>query len=464
MEQVFQSAARLVWLNLDEIRTPLENELIYRRISPRDPAVIALAESVAANGLLKNLVVSADGYILDGNRRHVACKMAGLVKVECEIKDVRRGDLEFERLLVEYNRQRVKGLDEVLRETIVTSSEDGDAFKSLVKHRIEKAAVKGEALKLEGVKKRKRITAVKRPMLDAALRIIEANEGYWPLSDRSIHYEMLNVTPLRNADDPESTYANDRNSYQDLCDLLTRARLTGEIPFGAIADPTRSSIRWDVHRDFSTFAANEIDGFLKGFQRDRMQSQPYHIEIIGEKNTVESSIRDVAMEYTIPYTIGRGYSSLDPRYKLFARYRESGKGRLMLLIMSDFDPEGEDIASSFAKSMRDDFGIADITAQKVCLTWDQVLERDLPQTFDIKKDGSRYKKHAAKYGDRAHELEAITTAERARLLEEAIRGVLDLDAYEAEVEREEDDAERLQGIREMIRPALLGSLGGPQPD
>jgi hypothetical protein len=263
---------------------------------------------------------------------------------------------------------------------------------------------------------------------------------------------------LRHASKPDSRYQNVIECYKDLCDLLTRARRTGEIPFAAIADPTRPVVTWDAFGNVGDFVERELDWFLDDYRRNLQQSQPVHIEIVGEKNTIASSIRDVAREYCIPYTLGRGYSSLDPRHRLFQRFKKSGRDRLVLLILADFDPEGEDIAHSFARSMRDDFGVRKIHAKKVCLTHEQVLERNLPLTFDIKKSSKRYKKFAAKYGDRAHELEAISHEERSSLLEDAIREVMDVEAYNAEVDAEAEDAAQLLGLRESVGPLLMDAL------
>ena len=76
---------------------------------------------------------------------------------------------------------------------------------------------------------------------------------------------------------------------------------------------------------------------------------------------------------------------------MFKRFEASGKEKLIILFLSDFDPEGEDIANSFALSMKYHFGVDDVVAQKVCLTYDQVLERDIPKTFEIKESSPRYK-------------------------------------------------------------------------
>jgi hypothetical protein len=145
---------------------------------------------------------------------------------------------------------------------------------------------------------------------------------------------------------------------------------------------------------------------------------------------------------------------------MFQRFRASGKRRLVILLMSDFDPEGDSIAESFATSMRDDFGV-DPLAKKVALTYEQVLERNLPVDFSaIKKKSSRYKKFVAKYGEdvHVHELEALASAERSRLLDEAISGVLDIDAYNAEVEAEREDALRLARLHKKVAPIIRAVL------
>ena len=116
-----------------------------------------------------------------------------------------------------------------------------------------------------------------------------------------------------------------------------------------IADETRPVETWLVHRCAGDFMRAELGRMFKGYWRDLMASQPLHIEIIGEKNTLGGTIRPVASEYCIPLTLGRGFCSLPPRYDLAKRFKNSGKEKLLLLIVSDFDPEGEVIATSFGR-------------------------------------------------------------------------------------------------------------------
>ena len=231
----------------------------------------------------------------------------------------------------EHNRQRDKSLDEKLREELVTADPD-EAYEALLRDRADRSDVKLAAMDLGHVRHRKGISAGgKRPFADAVVRLVMDAEEYWPLSDRRVHYLLLNDPPMRHASKPGSRYRNDRASYGDLTDLLTRLRLAGEIPMHAIGDETRPVTQWDVHPDPRGFVRREVGRFLKGYRRDLQRSQPCHIEVICEKNTARPIIEPAAGRYGIPVTTGRGYCSLPPRAEMAGRFFRSGKTRLVLL-------------------------------------------------------------------------------------------------------------------------------------
>ena len=138
------------------------------------------------------------------------------------------------------------------------------------------------------------------PFLAAVLAVLEAQRDYWPLSDRQIHYRLLGPdAPLTHASKPGSRYRNDKASYRKITDLLTRGRLEGHVPWESIDDETRPT---DLHAAFwnpAEFFREACDQFLKGYWRNRQQSQPHHIEIVAEKLTVRSILQKVAQEYTV---------------------------------------------------------------------------------------------------------------------------------------------------------------------
>ena len=126
-----------------------------------------------------------------------------------------------------------------------------------------------------------------------------------------------------------------------------------------------------------------------------------------------------------------------------------------MLIVSDFDPAGETIAESFARSMRDDFDL-DVHPIKVALTFQQTQEMDLPPALPAKEKTSTYKAFAEKYGDDTWEVEALDPDTLQDLLRDAIDSVLDTDAFNAELDAEKQDAVYLQGMRQKIHAALGG--------
>lgn len=142
--------------------------------------------------------------------------------------------------------------------------------------------------------------------------------------------------------------------------------------------------------------------------------------------------------------IGRGYSSISARKDLARRFAESGKDLLILLIVSDFDTEGVDIAETLASSIHDEFGIdREVKAVKVALTWQQVQEFNLPPGGKAKKTSSRYKSFVSKYGENVYELEALEPAQLERLIEEALSSVIDHKLLQHERDSEKQESREL---------------------
>src|SRR5258708_25542696 len=121
---------------------------------------------------------------------------------------------------------------------------------------------------------------------------------------------------------------------------------------------------------------------MKGYWRNKLQSQPYQVESGAEKLTVRTILQKVAEEFTMPLTITRGMSSLPPKKSICNRYILSRKDRLILLVVSDLDPAGDAIAEDLMKSFQRDFNIQEIEAYKVALTIKQVEEFGLQPSME----------------------------------------------------------------------------------
>jgi hypothetical protein len=452
---------------VSDIRPAPENDQVYRPIELEDPEILALAQSIRTNGLIEPIVISEDGYIISGHRRWNACLLLSFtgeqlnefgqnipVRVQCGVK---RGDPEFLRLLREANRQRVKGLDEVFREAVIDANPE-DAYERVLAYRKEKSDKSdfGNGFIISGKKIRRAISPAKQPMLEAALRVLEERREFLPLSVRAIHYASSTIRRFEMHTD-RTAFIRMTARPTKILQPVNPGPAWGLIEWEMIVDETRPVSLWNVHYSPAAFIGKELENFLQGYWRDLQRSQPNHIEIIGEKLTIKTLVKRVASTYTIPVTIGRGFCSIQPRHDIAVRFQKSGKDRLVLLLLSDHDPDGVEISQSFARSMRDDFGIENLDPIKVALNEDQVRELDLPPSLEAKSKSSNYGKFADQHGRFAYELEAVEPEKLQEILTEAIDDVLDLDLFNQELEREKQDTFEIDRKRRQIL-AIAGHM------
>ena len=450
----------LSYFSTSEIQPASENELLYDKFSPlADEDDFKLIMSIRKDGVREPLLVSSDGVLLSGHRRLAAARWLGLTTVPCIVA----GDIVFRdltederiRMLAIFNKQRDKSHTEKIREAML-EVDPNEAYANLVQYRHNRRQVELEQnITLGGKKQRAKITTM--AFLQAAQRVIESEEKYWPLTVRRVHYLLLNDPPLRHDKKPGSTYENVIGSYKSLTSLLLRARLTGDIPHASIEDETRPISVLRTHQHPADFIKDEVNNFLWGYSRDLLRGQPNHIEILVEKNAIRRHVELVADEYRLPCTTTRGFSSLTPRLKMVQRFRRSGKARLIVLILSDFDPDGEEIAASFPRSLRDDFGLSDVMAYKVAISGADVREHGLPSDLEAKPSSPNYRKFVALHGVHVAELDSAPVELLQGKLRDAIERCLDMDLFRVEVAKEKEDAVVIAATRKTV----LDVLGRP---
>lgn len=439
-----------------------ENDQLYDPIREDDPSFLALVENIRQNGIINNIGVSTDGYIFDGHRRYAAARHLRMdritVRIDPTISRLKDAD-GFLRRLRSCNEHRVKTTLEVVRESLVTM--EPDIWQRVYDYRKSVSNVDGaEIFRLTGTKRRSRI--VQKRMLAGAIVevVVEYYDKYGATSDRKVFYLLLNIPGLLRNDVRKTRFENSDECYQDVTNLLTRLRLDGSIPFDAIVDETRPVVLWDTHRSVGPFINRELENLFSDYWRDLLQSQPNHVELLAEKNTVASDLRVVAGKYTLPMTSGRGYSSLPPRKAMVDRFRASGKEKMIVIVVSDFDPEGQDIPNAFGLSLRDDFDIDpdELVIIKAALTYQQTQVLDLHEGQLAKEDSARYQRFVDAYGDRCWELEAIPTDMLRRMVDDTIQRTIDMEQFERELEIQEREQQELKDYRKRARE-LLSEIG-----
>jgi len=442
---------------VSEIKTAAENDLIYDKFGTNNEDDYALMCSIKEHGIKEPLILTSDNYVVSGHRRLAAAKRLGLAEVPIRRIPEHFESMEYKErvaLLRLHNFQRSKSPGERIREAMLDIN-PSHAHIDLIKRRIKNRSRSDPscvAVSLGKVKKRAKITTVQ--FLSKVKQIIEDNKLYWPLTDRRVHYLLLNDPPLKHDKKPSSKYANDKKSYKSLTHLLIRARLTGEVSMSAIEDSTRPIQLAGGFHSLEQFVGQEVENFLNGYSRELTIGQPDHIEIMLEKNALRSVVESVASEYCVPVTTGRGFSSLSPRYDLQQRFLKSGKSRLVLLMLTDFDPDGEVIASSFARSLRDDLGLKNIVAVKVALNPEDVIEYNLPSDMDAKPSSPNYESFVKRHGTKAVELDAIPVQLLQEKLRDAIEKYLDMDEFNAQMQLEKKDALEIAAYRKVLMETI----------
>jgi hypothetical protein len=454
---------RVVHVDARQLLPSAENDQLYRERTVNDADYRRLVESVRKDGVQAPLLLSSERYIISGHQRRRAAIETGRFMVPVIVLNIRRADCtsdEWLALLREHNTGREKTWDELVREKLVDIDPD-EAVAQIENDRIERSRARVPTIVLSNREmKRASISPAKRRMADAIQEVLADLEEYLPVSLRAIHYRLLVKSFFRHAK-RKLPYENNPQSYKDLSDLATRMRLAGEIPWASISDETRPVTTLSCWRSAADFIGEKSERFLRGYARDLLQSQCLHFEIVVEKLTVKNFVEPIAGRYLMPVVVLRGNSGIDARYQLVERFEESSKDNLFLLCLGDCDPDGDSIVDSTLRSLRDDFNLTGVKGVRVAMTHAQADELHLPRKLDAKETSPNYRSFVDLHGRTdCYELEAVEPEVLQEWLETAIRGVIDIEAYNHECDEQKAEAATIQAKRR----AVLDIMRGDNPD
>ena len=259
--------------------------------------------------------------------------------------------------------------------------------------------------------------------------MVKASE--MPLTLRGLHYRLvsdLSVTALG--------YENRAYCYQRLSDLTARGRRAGTFP--DLVDLTRAielSPSW-------TGPSSALADLAEQYRRVRTEGQAYSIVIAVEKRTLVSTLRGAFDAFGVPIVAAAGFVSQTLADRLRRRVEADGRPGVLILA-SDFDPSGEDIARDF--EARTDCWER---VERVALTDEQVATLGLPESIGKTAD-SRAREFARRHGRLVQvELEALAPAQLVALYQQALDALWDTTQFEAVLEHEQGERERLTGLAE----------------
>ncbi len=221
-------------------------------------------------------------------------------------------------------------------------------------------------------------------------------------------------------------------AYKRLSDLTAQARRAGDFP--ALIDRGRSIRRY---RSFAS-ARQGLDWLARIYRLDRTAGQDVSLYLGVEKAGMVVQLQSWFGDLGVPVLALGGYSS-QTYVDDVARDARWQDRPAVLLYAGDFDPSGEDIDRDFIER-----SACWAKVIRVALTAEQVRGYRLPVNPGKATD-SRAGGFIERHGTLMQvELDALDPDDLRSLFETALSGYWDTSAYEAVLDREQDDLRRLR--------------------
>lgn len=242
---------------------------------------------------------------------------------------------------------------------------------------------------------------------------------------------------------------NTSKSYDRLGQIISDARLAGQIDWNAIIDRTRNLDKLSAWTDPSQI----VDDAATWWHRDLWTNQRYRPEIWIEKDALVGVIQGVCHELDVPYFSCRGYTSQSEMWAAAMRLRRYARGGQtpVILHFGDHDPSGIDMTRDIDTRLAMFMG--GVQVQRIAMTMDQIQEYDPPPN-PAKVTDSRFEAYAREYGDDSWELDALEPTIIIDLIRDTIAGITDQDQLDADIAYQEQQRQAIQQTADAWRNSL----------
>ena len=272
----------------------------------------------------------------------------------------------------------------------------------------------------------KNFQAGSRQIINKANEIIAeyAAEGF-DLTLRQLYYQFV----------AKDLFANNEKNYDRLGAIISDARLAGLIDWNAIKDRMRSVEELNHFDDPAEIVRNAAHWYTMA----RWEGQSKRVEVWIEKDALVGTIRNVCVQYDVPYLACRGYASQTAMWdaaQRFAGYYRNGQ-QPVVIHLGDHDPSGIDMTRDINDRLQtflnvDTDGECEIEVDRVALNMDQVRLYEPPPN-PAKVTDSRFEEYRRTYGEQSWELDAMSPRQIEALVRKNI--ISHIDDHEAWKER-----------------------------
>lgn len=258
--------------------------------------------------------------------------------------------------------------------------------------------------------------------------IVRVASEYDRMSVRQLFYQLVARRVIEKTE----------QSYKRVCDATVQLRLSGELPYGKIADGHRT--RRAVYQHGGLRAA--LENAHEIYRRNYWLDQPMRVEVWCEKDALSGVIQPACEAFGVTYVATRGFPSLTLIYESAMALVGVGKPAT-IYYYGDHDASGRAISANLEADLRHHG--ADVCVRRVALNPDQIEEYALP-TRPGKWTDSRHARFAARYGDACVELDALPPDVLIALVKEHIAEQIDVESWMAARRIEEMERETLESI------------------
>lgn len=269
-------------------------------------------------------------------------------------------------------------------------------------------------------------------------------------------------------------YPKTERDYQNLGNLLVKARRAQLIPFHAIADSgteQQGGVRGyssrakflDTYRDLADF-----------FTLHELTDQPYHIELWSEDVGSIPMLAGISDDYPVTVYSTGGFSSVTVTHEIAERVLRRDKPTAFLHV-GDYDPSGESIFYSMAQDigafvigkrggewypetgetcLHPEGGGPDFKPVRVALTEEQATEWDL-ETAPPKASDSRSRNWVGE----TVQVQAMSEAQMEEVVTGALEAHLDMDALQAVRDRSAELRDEMRPLVQRAFDDIVEELG-----
>lgn len=224
---------------------------------------------------------------------------------------------------------------------------------------------------------------------------------------------------------------NSQKSYSRLGDIISNARLNGDIDWRAIKDRTRQ-LKENLHFENP---AEAIENISEWYKIDTRADQETYIECWVEKEALVGVVERACRRLDIPFFACRGYVSQTAMYEASKRFQEiqDQYKNVIILHLGDHDPSGIDMTRDIAERLNITFGIP-VEIRRIALNMPQI-EKYNPPPNPAKLTDSRVGGYLKKYGSQSWELDALDPKTITALIEKETNKFTDIEKRNLLIER-----------------------------